>query len=243
MPPVKTRTVWFFVASALSACGGDTPQRQLPMTQPTPVNSTPAPAPSTGNQLSGTVIEQTPSGGRAVTGGTVFFWPGSRPGGQVAVNGDGKFSIPNLDVAVRVRLVWLSPGSDDKFQQAAPANVTIEGPDTHRDIQVARIGSGEFRCASPVLSGTVFENTPDGRRPLAHTRVLYAVDAHGFDAYTETDTQGRYTLCDLPPGTGQVEAGDCNDAVFPVAAEIRGDTAVDVDLTAFYASCPGAVAR
>ena len=158
------------------------------------------------------------------------------------VSTDGQYVIANVDVGVLVRLVWFPPANEN-FHQPAPVNVTIVGSETHRDIDVARIGSGEFPCESPILSGTVFEAMPDGRRPLAQSRVVYALDTRGFDAYTKTDTQGRFAFCDVREGNGRVGAGDCNDAAFFISVNVNGDSVADIDLTDFNASCPGVVIR
>src|SRR5688572_23487571 len=54
-------------------------------------------------------------------------------------------------------------------------------------IEVLSLDPREFRYERPIVSGTVYETTADGRRPLAHTRVLYSLASAGYDAYTETD--------------------------------------------------------
>jgi len=106
--------------------------------------------------------------------------------------------------------------------------------DTHRDIEVVRLGFNDFRYDSPTLSGMVYETTADGRRPLPHTRVLYSMnDWNGFDVYTDTDADGRYIFCRIPRGPGRLGAGDCDDAVFTLPVDVKGDTVVDVDLRPF----------
>ena len=111
--------------------------------------------------------------------------------------------------------------------------------DTRRDIEVVGSGSPGFRYDSPTLSGIVYESTADGRRPLPNTRVLFSIDASsGFDAYTDTDADGRYILCRIPRGSGRLGAGDCNDAVFWFPVEVNGDMTVDADLRPFKATCP-----
>jgi hypothetical protein len=237
---MNKRAIWLLLAPVLSACG-DTSQSQIPISQPTPVTSAPAPA-ATGNRLSGMVIERTSSGGHAVPGGTVLFWPADGSPNTVPVSAEGQYVIPDVQLGALVRLVWFPPGNQN-FHQPSPMNVTIVGSETHRDIEVARVDVRDFRCQSPILSGTVFETTAEGRQVIGQTRVLYSFDSRGFDAYTNTDAQGRYAFCDVRTGSGRVGAGDCNDAFFFVSADVTGDTSVDVDLTAFYASCPGAVVR
>lgn len=173
----------------------------------------------------------------------MFFWSPDRPPGRVPVNSDGQYVIPDVELGSVFRLVGTSGPGSDTFHQPCPIRATIAAADTHRDIEVARVGSHEFRYESPMLSGTVFERTAEGRRPLGHTRVVYASGSRGYDAYTETDDEGKYAFCRVPSGDARIGAGDCNDAVLFVSSEVKGDTVVDVDLTDFYASCPGAVSR
>ena len=243
---VKKKLIWLLVGTVLVACGGN---RELPgrleITQPSKVSASPdvLSSPTTGNRLSGTVIEWTPSGVRSVSGGTVFFWRPDRPVSLVSVNSEGEYVIQDVEIGTVVNMVWAAGPGSDKFHQPCPTYATIGATDAHRDIEVARLGSGDFRYESPILSGMVFETTAGGRRPLTHARVLYAAGPRGYDAYTETDNEGRYSFCRVPSGTGRVGAGDCNDAAFFVSADVKNDTVVDVDLTDFYASCPGVVSR
>jgi hypothetical protein len=125
------------------------------------------------------------------------------------------------------------------LHQPCPANLSMAAADAQRDIEVVRSGSPGFRYDSPTVSGIVYESTADGRRPLPHTRVLFSIDeSSGFDAYTDTDADGRYVLCRIPRGSGRLGAGDCNDAVFWLPVEVNGDTVVDTDLRPFKQACP-----
>jgi hypothetical protein len=57
----------------------------------------------------------------------------------------------------------------------------------------------ELLADVPTLSGVVFENTPDGRRPVSGARLevdmLYGLG--DVSATTLTDSDGRYVLCGL----------------------------------------------
>jgi len=131
------------------------------------------------------------------------------------------------------------PGLDRlDLHQPCPANLAMPAADAQRDIEVVGLDSRDFRYDSPTLSGIVYESAANGRRPLPHTRVLYSIDeSGGFDAYADTDTDGRYVLCRIPRGRGRLGAGDCNDAVFWFPVEVNGDTFVDADLRAFTEAC------
>jgi hypothetical protein len=126
-----------------------------------------------------------------------------------------------------------------ELHQPCPANLPMPSADTRRDIEVVRLGALDFRYDSPTLSGTIYETTADGPRPLPHTRVIYAINNwDGFDVYTDTDADGRYIFCRIPRGNGRLGAGDCNDAVFWFPVEVNGDTIVDADLQPFKEKCP-----
>jgi hypothetical protein len=69
-------------------------------------------------------------------------------------------------------------------------------------------------------------------------RVVYTINNwSGYDAYTQTDADGRYTLCRIPQSVGRIGAGDCNDQVLPIVIDVVGDMVVDFDLTSFNALC------
>ena len=222
----------------ISACGGFDNRSNQP-SSPSPV---PAPAPPVltpdGFRLSGTVLERTPQGMQPVSGGGVFYWVENRYGGQVPVDAGGRYLITGLAAARIIRLTWVPDADRLDLHQPCPANVALSSADAQRDIEVVGSGSREFRYESPTVSGVVYETTPSGRRPLPHTRVLYSIDeSSGFDAYTDTDADGRYILCRIPRGSGRLGAGDCNDAVFWFPVEVNGDTVVDTDLRPFKQAC------
>ena len=169
----------------------------------------------------------------------MFFWIESRYGGPVPVDTTGRYVIDGLPVAPIIRLTWVPGLGQFDLHQPCPANIAMPAADAVRDIEVVRFGSQRFSYDSPTVSGIVYESTTDGRRPLPHTRVLFSMDDRGgFDAYSETDVNGRYLLCRIPRGPGRIGAGDCNDAVFWSLVEVNGDTIVDVDLRPFKEACP-----
>ena len=80
----------------------------------------------------------------------------------------------------------------------------------------------------------------DGPRPWPHTRVVYkSVEGPWYDVYQTSDDDGRFSFSRLPPGSGQLGAGDCNDQLQFQPVEIRGDTVADVDVTNIINQCPG----
>jgi hypothetical protein len=50
-------------------------------------------------------------------------------------------------------------------------------------------------AASPVITGYVYEATPQGRRPLAGVHVSVDASWDVWVAYTRTDETGRFFLC------------------------------------------------
>ena len=224
-----------FASMALAGCNERQPTQPF---APTPAPS--APTPPGGFSLSGVVIEDTSAGSRAVPGGRVLFWMDSRSGGHVEVDTSGRYTISGLTAGRFVRVTWIGFSAEIgglRLHQPCPANATIAGG-TELDIEVVRLGSREFTYGSPTLSGVVFETTPQGRQPLGNTGVMYSLNTcDGFDAYTQTDADGRYQFCRIPQGVGRIRAGDCNDDGFVLPVEVKGDTVVDIDLTSFNASC------
>lgn len=213
-------------------CGADT---AASVTQPTAVA-----APSTGMhaELSGTVLDRT-SGVQPVRGGQVSFWIGNGRWGQVPVDGEGRYTVPSLPPGTLVRLLWTPLPGYAGLLQPHPVNVETLAGQVTRDIDVMRRGTTP--SSRPLtLSGVVYKETADGRRPLARQRVLYSINNWpGLDAYTETNEFGAYHLFGLPSGTGRLGIGDCNDAVLPVDVAMNRDAVQDVDLTSFLAACPG----
>ena len=241
-----------------AACGGSdygsrTPA--LPSSVPVPT-ITPTPVPD-GFRLSGTVVESTSQGFRPTPGGGVFFWIGSRFGGRVAVGPDGRFEIGGLTPAPIIRLTWTPSFESPGLHQPCPVTVAMPAADVERNIEVVRFGAGDYRFESPEGEKTLcelfggrsqlivyhFMLGPDWDAgcpgSLPHTRILYSLDASaGYDAYSETDAEGRYVLCRIPRGSGRLGAGDCNDAVFWLPIDVNGDKVIDVDLRRFKETCP-----
>jgi hypothetical protein len=95
----------------------------------------------------------------------------------------------------------------DGFVQQCAATAVM-GPGVSLDLRLTSIAN--LSTAQPLssagyrtVSGTVFESTPTGRRPVAdavvsaYSEALYYADAVAF---TRTDAAGRYWLCGLSQG-------------------------------------------
>ena len=235
------------LAGLLAACNKQ-PVTPTPAPTPAPAPALPVPSPGvplTSNTLSGVVFESSASGPRAVPGGFVGYRVDTGNGlGRVPVDSNGRYTIPNLPDRSQVRVTAFAGLGNGELEQPCGAYASVNG-DTVRDIELVRPGTRSQSHAPPTLSGVVFHTTGEGRRPLtlANMRVLYfSVSRSTYDVYTRTDSAGRYEVCGLPLGVGNVSAGDCNDAVEQVPVEIRGDTnALDLDLTSLIRNCPGVV--
>jgi hypothetical protein len=232
---------WFSVAVAclaVAACNGDTIS-----SSPSRTSSPSPPSPSRFNPLSGDftltgAVRESRSG--PISGGNVLFSLDDRPAGYVEVDSQGRYTISHLPAGVLVRVTW-NPSWQDLsrgLHQPTPVNTTIVR-DTELDIDVVPLSvPREFYCAPPRLSGDVYETTAQGRLPKVGMRVVYTIyDWAGYDAYTQTDGDGRYILCRIPHGRGRIGTGDCNDQVWPIVVDVVGDSVIDFDLTAFNASC------
>ena len=102
-------------------------------------------------------------------------------------------------------------------------------------------GTPAVDTSSPgtTLQGTVFETTPDGRRPVpgAYLNVLSHHEGSGYGMTTYADAEGRYTVGPLRNGsTVLVHAmGGVDGAGFQrhqpcvAAAVVNGDTVLDVE--------------
>jgi hypothetical protein len=68
--------------------------------------------------------------------------------------------------------------------------------DTTLDVQVFPAGSVD---SSPgvkqLITGSVYETTPNGRRPIASADVWLDLSSDAYIANTETDASGRFTFC------------------------------------------------
>jgi hypothetical protein len=229
------------MGAVLAACGSQpTAPAPVPATSPAPPVTPPPTIPQTGSTLSGVVFENTADGRRAVAGGGVNYYVNTGIGfPRVPMDANGRYTIPNLPDGSRIRLVAFAAFGNGQLEQPCGAYASVNG-DTVRDIELTRPGAHGLSPA-PRLFGVVYYTIGEERRPLAHTRVLYFSDPHSyFEAYTTTDSDGRYEVCGFPLGPGAIGAGDCNDSLLQVPVQLRGDTNVfDVNLTPLVTGCPG----
>jgi hypothetical protein len=207
------RALLLALVLALMAC--DT-QQSLPAAASAP--STPAPPspapPGLSITISGSALEYTANGLRPLPNVNLLVrtFPGFR---QVTSDATGRYSLPDVTSGTRVSIAP-APGSAyyAPCPSGSPSGITS---DTHLNVHVvsaellatAGAPSAMPRGESIWVSGTVFERTPQGIRPIAGAAVHLAdvgplEDANDprFSSNTLTDAAGRYLLCPPIPGTG-----------------------------------------
>jgi hypothetical protein len=187
----------------LTACGSNEP-----LTSASPVAPTSPAAPAVLNltlnaTLSGVVAEN----GHPIENAAVAVqWScgggcSSETGG--VTDAAGRYVIARLPDGAPV---WATAHKDGFVQQCAATTVMRAG--VSLDLGLTSIAS--LSTAQPVsgagsraVSGTVFEATPSGRRPVADTLVsAYSEALYYADpiAFTRSDAAGRYLLCGLSVG-------------------------------------------
>ena len=218
----------------LTACGSNEP-----LISASPLPPTPLAVPTVLNlnlnaTLSGIVAEN----GRPIENAAVAVqWScgggcSSETGGMT--DAAGRYVIGRLPDGAPV---WVTARKDGFVQQCVAT--AVMGAGVSLDLRLTSIAS--LSTAQPVsgagsrtVSGTVFESTPAGRRPVADTLVsayeeaLYYADAVAF---TRSDAAGRYLLCGLSMGRIPflvAEKEGYNSSSVPV--EPGTDTTFDIQL-------------
>jgi hypothetical protein len=173
-----------------------------------------SPGSTTGsNTVGGVITEMTSQGSRPLGGVSVSAWVDlGRSGysymwanGARATDPNGRYQLANLPEGASVTLqVW----KEGYVQQCAAPTFKAAG-DTMIDLRVvskALVSADPASVSPPAagyrnISGVVYENSSDGRRPLAGAFVDFEPFEDFPAALTLTDPQGRYLLCGIPEGT------------------------------------------
>ena len=218
----------------LTACGSN-----APLSSPSPLPPTPLTVPTVLNlnlnaTLSGIVAEN----GHPIENAAVAVQWSCGSGCSAETGGmtdaAGRYVVARLPDGAPV---WVTAHKDGFVQQCVAT--AVMGAGVSLDLRLTSVAS--LSTAQPVsgagsrtVSGTVFESTPAGRRPVADTLVsayseaLYYADAVAF---TRSDASGRYLLCGLSMGRIPwlvAEKEGYNSSSVPV--EPGTDTTFDIQL-------------
>jgi len=241
MAPHQTAIAAILAASVVMTACDRSPTGPSFLLAPTPPTDPvpPSPLPTYVN-VSGTVWVHDAERVRPYAGGNVHGWFDAGHYGRgvdpVVTDSDGTYL---LKVPVNSRLhIYVTP----PVYQPCAAILDVSG-DVTRDLRAVsdrrQLGASlpqELRSQSPIVSGVVFEETPEGRRGLSDVRVVWD-GSGGADletATTLTDSDGRYVLCGLehnrPIYIGVSKPGYLTSAK---AVTLTGDvTTLDIQLRA-----------
>lgn len=222
---------------ALAACSKPLSPASAPIVGPD-IPADPQSPPS--STVSGTVWIHRAGGAEPSPGGQLFGWlefgASGRTTGRVdiAANGRYQFSVPAG--AIRVR-VFGGPGYQPCAVTVQPAaNGGDVAADIHTIVDPLLLGGNlpeALRSQEPTLSGMVYEQTPDGRRPVPN--VWVSLDGlHGLGlliAETLTGADGRYALCRVPHLPGLTIYASLTDfQLFEYSADLIGKQTLDIEL-------------
>lgn len=225
------RSLALLAVAAAIACGKNV---EVPSATAPAVAFAPSPTPRFATHtLSGAVFESTPHGVHGVSGANISIWAqeglsGHHVGSMVS-DSNGTFRLLNMYNAFIV-LYADKPG----YRQPCAAAFDFRA-DTEHDIEIVPMATllagvpSRLRDASPTISGVVFEETPEGRTPVAGAEVSLEWIPDLLTAWTISDGDGRYTLCRVPAGL--VDVGAVKSGYFPTDLAVRmTDADVELDL-------------
>jgi hypothetical protein len=189
-----------------------------------------------GPTLSGLVFESTSGGAVPLTAAHIEVWVDQIDRGyaaeSVTTDEKGRYVIRNLPSR---SVVVLIARSDARLSQPTAATMTMDG-DAELDVElVSKTNPVRTQRGSPTLSGTVYERTVAGTRPVRAASVSFdwGCDDGAPEAETVTDAAGRYELSRLPLSHrgGSCVTASAGNRVKSFGVEFRGDAALDIDLT------------
>jgi hypothetical protein len=92
--------------------------------------------------------------------------------GTASRDGQGRYTIPTVPPGAWVR-VTAFPGLGSGYLQQICATNTIMGAGAVLDVELVHRRAQGDTYASPTLSGVIYQVTPEGRRPVADTPVVF----------------------------------------------------------------------
>lgn len=210
-------------AVAALGCASDSPRAT---TQPAgQVPGAPAPVPSF--TISGVVFEHTASGRRPAAGVAIRVL--SEDAVVTTSDADGRYSA-----SVRGDVVSIAPVEPGAYMSPCPSGTTWLSGNPDRPFEVNIVSKAvlsttgvpdSYPITSIYVSGTVFETTSDGPRPLPGALVALGDEPTLSYSTTLSDTLGRYVLCTAPPGVGTdqlMPLRAAKDGYFPASRLVLG---------------------
>jgi len=188
--------------------------------------------------ISGVISERSSDGLRPLADATVYAWVQLANGSGYARGGtqsgpDGKFTVTQLPSATIV-LEGYAPGYDHPCANT----VIFNGTTATENIEVVAQSHPLPDAATrrPRITGTVYETTADGRKPIPGARVFF--DPMGgmglVAAITTTDANGRYAFCNVTPAlpnwTQRIDAVKDGYVTNGQDVNVVGDTELQLDI-------------
>lgn len=152
-------------------------------------------------------------------------------GGWAPVDADGRYRVTGVLDGRFVKITSVDTTGRAPSYRFCGTNTTTRG-DTELDVPLFLPGAA---VPTPTLSGQVFRMIDGKPAPVAGADVYYRSRGHGSDVWEYTDSDGRYSLCGIPPMPGTLSMYCGNDIqVVNETVDIRANHVIDIDATTFY---------
>ena len=182
------------------------------------------------NVITSTVLERTRDGTKPLAGARVWAWVQYSNGngysaGSVSSDADGNYRFPLLPDA----FIVLQTGGD--YDQPCAATLQLSAPGASANIEAVAAAAPIYDPDPPPrsITGVVYENTPNGRHPMAGVRVFVETLSEIVTATTTTDAEGRYSVCRLP-STGTFVTPFLPGYQVKATEVVLGDGVIHLDL-------------
>jgi hypothetical protein len=147
--------------------------------------------------VSGILFAAGDGGSRPLAGRTVWLWV-EQEAGPRSSRGSSQSAVTDSSGRYTSRVpesrVYVSAWQRGE-QQSCLAAADVRS-DTTLDVEISPAGSATpLTPAGPFVSGTVYETTPQGRKPLPDASIWLDASIDAYVGYTETDDAGRFLLC------------------------------------------------
>jgi hypothetical protein len=200
----------------------------MPISAPNP--AAPSPTARVSHTVSGTLSETIDGISRPLAGRPVFLWIQEPTAGRtqsVTTDQNGRYTtqVPTARVFASA---WHPPDQ----QQPCLASAVVD-KDTTIDVEVGPSGGPATppSAAAPLITGFVYETTPQGRAPLRGVHVSVEASVDVWVAYTRTDDTGQFFLCRVNAPVQVVVSAGNGYKDWWQSIPGAGDLAWDIELT------------